>query len=57
MTESTEGTGARRPYVKPFVRNLDVEDTENKAVHPSEGTSVITGGGGGGIVDIPVGPS
>ena len=27
----TDHRGGRRPYVKPFVRNLDVEDTEGKA--------------------------
>jgi hypothetical protein len=27
----TDQRAARRPYVKPFVRNLDVEDTEGKA--------------------------
>jgi hypothetical protein len=30
MIESAEGTGARRPYVKPFVRNLDAVDTQGK---------------------------
>jgi hypothetical protein len=30
MTETTERP-ARLPYVKPFVRNLDVEDTEGKS--------------------------
>jgi hypothetical protein len=31
------GSGAvRRPYVKPFVRNLDVLDTEGKSTAPSE---------------------
>jgi len=29
--------GARRPYVKPVVRSLDVSDTEGKTVlYPSE---------------------
>ena len=36
MTEDSAGTdqrGERRPYVKPFVRNLDASDTEgNKEV-------------------------
>jgi hypothetical protein len=34
MTEDSGGTdqrGGRRPYVKPFVRNLDVVDTEGKS--------------------------
>ena len=30
MTENTDST-ARRAYVKPFVRNLDVMDTEGKS--------------------------
>ena len=33
MTEdsaSTDKRGERRPYVKPFVRNLDASDTEGK---------------------------
>jgi hypothetical protein len=35
MTNDSAGTdqrGERRPYVKPFVRNLDVLDTEAKLV-------------------------
>jgi hypothetical protein len=28
--------GARRPYVKPFLRNLDVMDTEGKPGYPVE---------------------
>jgi hypothetical protein len=33
MTDDSAGTnqrGERRPYVKPFVRNLDLVDTEYK---------------------------
>jgi hypothetical protein len=30
MTESTGSMSNRRPYVKPFVRNLDAADTEGK---------------------------
>jgi hypothetical protein len=32
----TDQRGGRRPYVKPFVRSLDVEDTEGKNGFPAE---------------------
>jgi hypothetical protein len=39
MTESTDGT-SRRPHVKPYVRNLDLMDTEGKlVVAPTEGAT------------------
>jgi hypothetical protein len=38
MTENLED--ARRHYVKPFVRNLDVDDTEAKIAFTHEFTSV-----------------
>jgi len=34
MTESI--AGGRRPYIKPFVRNLDASDTEGKTYHVNE---------------------
>jgi hypothetical protein len=44
MTEDSAGTdqrGARRPYIKPFLKNLDVVDTQNKeAVASGESTFV-----------------
>jgi hypothetical protein len=51
MIENTAGTnqrGARLPYVKPFVRNLDVMDTEgNKTLDfPVEGVSFFGGPAG-----------
>ena len=33
MNVSTDEVGRRRPYIKPFVRNLDVVETEGKS-HP-----------------------
>jgi hypothetical protein len=37
-------TGARRRYVKPFVRNLDVSDTEKAPLEPRETTLVYSFG-------------
>jgi hypothetical protein len=43
VQEPTNG-GGRRPYVKPFVRNLDVLGTEAKlAVIPTENPSMSSG--------------
>ena len=41
VMQNTHGTsnpsiGARRAYVKPFVRNLDVVNTDGKAGYPRE---------------------
>jgi hypothetical protein len=36
VTDDSAGTdqrGGRRPYVKPFVRNLDAVDTQGKNAH------------------------
>jgi hypothetical protein len=50
MTDNGAGTnqrGGRRPHVRPFVRNLDVLDTESKpTVHSVESTEISGGGGG-----------
>jgi hypothetical protein len=36
----TDQRGGRRPYIKPFVRNLDVSVTEGKATEPTVGTTL-----------------
>jgi len=56
MTEDagTDERGGRRPYLKPFVRNLDVMETEGKSAFPTEGTVNVSGGTGG---SIEIGPS
>jgi hypothetical protein len=52
MNENLAGAG-RLPYVKPFVRNLDILDTEGKTtVQPTESTGVGGGGGGGGVFRV-----
>jgi hypothetical protein len=38
VTESTEDS-VRRPYVKPFLRNLDAADTEGKAIMDFENST------------------
>jgi hypothetical protein len=46
MTDNSEDArqrGERRPYVKPFVRNLDVIDTESKTYAPAETVSFFGG--------------
>jgi hypothetical protein len=49
MNETTEATG-RQPYVKPFVRNLDVSVTgAGKSSAPSEGSGPSNG--------VSIGPS
>lgn len=49
MTETTEGP-IRRPYVAPFVRNLDAVGTEGaKSSAPSEGSGPSNG--------VSIGPS
>lgn len=58
MTEDSSGfdqRGARRPDVKPFVRNLDVEDTKHKPHSSSERTTNLYSDQGGG--SIYTGPS
>jgi hypothetical protein len=42
--------GARRPYVKPFLKNLDVVETEG-------GKLAVTFEGGSGGFNTPFGPS
>jgi hypothetical protein len=45
-SENTLGqSGMRRPYVKPFVRNLDVSVTETKSPNPSELALFSSNGG------------
>ena len=44
MAEVFIGTGVRRPYVKPYVRNLDVSDTEKAPLEPYETTLVYSFG-------------
>ena len=55
MTEITEGTGARRPYVKPFVRLLDAWDTQGgkPGIAPSEHMTSTPNSG----FSVTVGPS
>jgi hypothetical protein len=46
MTDDSAGTdqrGGRLPYVKPFVRNLDVMDTEGKTHAPGETLTFFDG--------------
>jgi hypothetical protein len=41
----TDQRGKRRPYVKPFVRNLDAMDTEGKTSAGLESTITTIHGG------------
>jgi hypothetical protein len=44
MIDDSAGTnqqGKRRPYVKPFVRNLDASDTEGKSYWSYESPSTF----------------
>ena len=46
MTTDTAGTdqrGGRRPYAKPFVRNLDASDTESKTTAYVESHTPVYG--------------
>ena len=57
MIEDSAGTdqrGGRHPYVKPYVRSLDVAITEGKSTFPHEGTVNVSGGTGG---SVEIGPS
>jgi hypothetical protein len=55
MTEITKGTGARRPYVKPFVRLLDALDTQGAklGIAPTEHITSTPNSG----YTVSVGPS
>ena len=39
MAGDSDTTSTRRPYVKPFLRNLEASNTEGKMYYVSEGNA------------------